>query len=1364
MGPLTTERLKRWADVLCLRPFAVLPLMRAARTSTLTPQMAADAIFHPPLEDYKRQDALIQEFVRKRRHKGMKNNAEALLLFLLYRCHRGMSIAATFLAVLYIGFRIVNNIVFTELIATLAGSREDLLFPNTSALGTTAGFCLAATFSSVLQYMLDQISKHLGNRIRIQMVYSVHSATLRSKQSTINEFKDNELVLMAGIDSLCAMYAVWFFFYLFALPIEFFVLFYLSCAEVGVRAAFFSFIPFVLVFAAKAVLMSISAKHQAKAREISSRRYSLVNEGIASNMVVKLMNVGREMLDKIFDMRKEEHRNMRWYMVSNAVSVSAQLYLPPVMSWLAMVLNVALGKTVTANALMTVLSYYRTMVAFDTFRIVTAIQSMIDSHVSCNRVFRFLDAATPDVDDEEKKGQETNITGNGMDKYDDLISLAQASFSWSAGAEISTLSNITATLPRGKLIGVAGSIGSGKSSFLSALMGEMKLDAGLVVKHDDWMGTVAYAPQKPWLQSGTLRRNICFSEPSQGASLEWLQLVIEACGLQVDVEGFDLGLDHDIGEAGSNLSGGQKARVSLARAVYSQSSISILDDPLCALDPSLASQVFHHVLAPGGLLRGKNQSTLLVTSNTLFLSQCDVIIVIKDGTVSETNSFESLKSQLVSLEANDHVPKAVADETARPAAARKLQDQLLHQESALRTKKHDSYIDVCLCVNGLIETDFEEPESDALAAKESDNSDTVDKNKAEKPNIFEDIIKGVDIKPRPPWTSAVSFLGFWGMLGGLCLVLATACVFLWQYVTNRYLDDNENHFNAFHTHISIGLSFLLSIFGALILYLSFLRGSTRLQCKAIAAVFMSPYLFFSHNPASRVAANLSQDSLAVERGLSNSMAGMWVITAQLVGTVIISCVSLWELIALFIPLTFCFYFIQRMYASAAVPISQVDAGTRAPVTAAITDALQGLQVTHALHGQDKLEQFLELALRDSRGTSSAVIDSAGWLSFTANVLIYDTIAVVIAITISIIFIPGPDSLGPIVLSNVMSLSSVIGIAAVLISNVESSLTALQRLLMFSELPPEVDEVRRFDSFIPEDTFSSLSGSNSLTLEDSTGLGLSGLPSLPAPPTTAVHSVTLHVAWPSEGNIEFYNVCASYSWKLSPVLRNVSVSIPSGSSCAFVGRSGSGKSTAFLSLTGMIPITSGSISIDDVSTTSIDLQTLRNALAVVPQDPILFSGSIRANLDPVGSLGDAAIWEALRAVGLLSVVEEMGGLQADPVESRMSQGRRQLLCLARALIRDCTVLLLDEASASVDVDTEHAMNATVGRFARGEFSVIGSPRPRTVVEVAHRLSGVLKMDQVVVLKKGRVVEQGPPVRLAAKDGVFAGMVRAQGLTC
>jgi ABC-type multidrug transport system fused ATPase/permease subunit len=441
------------------------------------------------------------------------------------------------------------------------------------------------------------------------------------------------------------------------------------------------------------------------------------------------------------------------------------------------------------------------------------------------------------------------------------------------------------------------------------------------------------------------------------------------------------------------------------------------------------------------------------------------------------------------------------------------------------------------------------------------------------------------------------------------------------------------------------------------------------------------------------------------------------------------------------------------YAASVTPFVRADAAARNPVCHVISSIFEGQAVVRAFQRQDIVRKDTSHVIACLRGTSLAMVNATGWLICITSVFIFNCINVVVAVSLVLALTPGPESLGPTVMSNISSLSSILTGVAIIVSSVQISSSAVQRLCLFSELPTEEDAVRHPTRDLIVQAAAAVKEAGGPDPDDSEMLLITVVEEEPPE------------GWPSTGSVAFRHAFAAYVWGTAPALKDVTIDIPAGSSCSIVGRSGSGKSTAFLALTGIIPVVSGAVEIDGLDVGHVPLRTLRAALAVVPQHPVLFSGSLRLNLDPHGQHGDSALWEALRAVGLIDAVTAVGGLGADPLAAGMSQGQRQLLCLARALLRDCSLLLLDEANASVDAATEQQMAVTVAAFGAGEISVVagGAPHRRTIIEVAHRLKGCLAMDQVVVLGAGRVLEAGVPRELSKKaGGEFAGMLSAQGI--
>ena len=1039
----------------------------------------------------------------------------------------------------------------------------------------------------------------------------------------------------------------------------------------------------------------------------------------------------------------------------------------------------------SSGAIMTVLGYYRTISTFDIYKIITAIQNLSLAMVAADKYMAFFFATEVSQDrQQDTKEEEGEFDPPSSNKrniapssnFAPLAELSNAAFTWQVGAK-PTLRDLSFTLHHGKLTAVCGPIASGKSSLLLSLLGELKCTAGAATLHADWTLPVAYSSQRAWLQTGTVRENICFSEPVSIVGSDWLQSVIECCGLQNDIEGFPKGVDHDIGEGGASLSGGQKARLSLARAVYLRAPITLLDDPLCALDPALADQVFRRLMAPGGLLRGEGRSVVLVTTNPVVLAQCDEVLVVKDGTVAGCGTFADLVAAGV---LGKDAPEGREELSSKP----KVFDNALKAKSIKNENKKTSkykrpraiklrearvsfQVDNIFCdLAEPLHYDGEMNEDDmaigtTLGKKEG-------KGATERSTVNSDggeaFIAGVNVKPRSSIGALLYALGWWrACVGGLLIVAAQAAVYTWQFLLKDWLDGTNSISELaelFRTlrYMIIPIIVPASV-GSLVHYTGMVTGSTRLQAMCSSAVIAAPYSFFSVNPASRVYGHISQDSQLVEQPLSATLAGMWLLCAQLVGSIIITCIALWYLIFLFFPLAVVYYFLQRLYSKAVVPMSNLEAQTRGPVNTTISTTLVGLPVVRAFQNEPKLEKQLSAALRNSSAMSSVLIGCSGWLSFLANFVIFGCIAIVVAVLMALVMEPGPESLGPIVLSNIMSLSGIVGSTAVLLSNVETSFTALQRLVQYAELPNEEKVVRKPPDTEDDENEAEEIGNSVPDVEKQQNVRKLAIDR----PHSQVILVEPPQDWPARGCVKYRNAYAAYVWGTLPALKNVTITIPSGTSCALVGRSGSGKSTAFLALTGMIPIVSGSIEIDGIACDRVALDTLRAALAVVPQDPVLFSGGLRSNLDPERKHSNAELWNAIRAVGMESEVQDLDGLDTDPVAAGMSQGQKQLLCLARALLRDAVLLLLDEASASLDLESEILLAQIVKKFASGEVEVVGNPRKRTVIEVAHRLRSVVDMDQVVVLSAGEIIENGIPSELAKKDNsVFQGMLKAQGL--
>ncbi|XP_074488291.1 ATP-binding cassette sub-family C member 8 isoform X1 [Sebastes fasciatus] len=902
---------------------------------------------------------------------------------------------------------------------------------------------------------------------------------------------------------------------------------------------------------------------------------------------------------------------------------------------------------------------------------------------------------------------------------DICIKITSGYFTWTDGPP--TLSNVDIKIPFGKMTMIVGQVGCGKSSLLLAALGEMQRVSGAV----SWnslpnfdsegdesptdrdaagdgeirkRGAVAYASQKPWLLNATVVENITFEMPMIKPRY---QAVIEACSLQPDIDILPQGDQTEIGERGIILSGGQKQRISVARALYQQTHVVFLDDPFSALDIHLSD----HLMQDGilKLLKKEKRTVVLVTHKLQYLPHADWIIAMKDGTIqtegtlkdiqnSEPDLFEQWKTL---MHRQDQEFETETDAASMTDMERKNLRRAMYSRDAARTE--------------------EDEEEESLESDDDDNMSQVMRHRA-----------------TIPWRSCGTYLSSAGVLLLTVLLLSqllkhslmVAIDYWLAHWTSRVIGDKTTRNCTVVQGCVFSHSWYLSVFSVLcclgiVLCLATsvavewtgLKVAKELHHDLLNKIILAPMRLFETTPLGSILNRFSTDTNTIDQHIPTTLECLSRSTLLCVSALGVICYVTPVFLIALLPLAVACYFIQKYFRVASRDLQQLEDSTQLPLLCHFSETVEGLTTIRALRYEPRFRQRL-LQFTDANNIASLFLTAANrWLEVRME---YIGACVVLVAAVASIANSLYDNLSPglvgLGLTYALMVSNYMNWMVRNLADIEVQLGSVKRINGLLKTEPENYEGLLTDSQVPD-------------------------------------------GWPREGEIKIQNLSVRYDTTLKPVLKNVNAHINHGQKVGICGRTGSGKSSFSLAFFRMVDMFEGRIVIDDIDIAKLPLQTLRSRLSIILQDPILFSGAIRFNLDPEMKATDEMLWEALDIAQLKPVVKTLpGGLDAMVTEGgeNFSQGQRQLFCLARAFVRKSSILIMDEATASIDMATESILQKVVmTAFA-----------DRTVVTIAHRVHTILNADLVIVMKRGIILEYDRPQALLEKeDSVFTSFVRA-----
>jgi len=855
------------------------------------------------------------------------------------------------------------------------------------------------------------------------------------------------------------------------------------------------------------------------------------------------------------------------------------------------------------------------------------------------------------------------------------------------------LRDISLKITPGSLVAVVGPVGSGKSSLLSCILGEMEaLNSSRVYIPMDGKAAdnkVGYCAQTPWIVNNTVRENILFGRPFLRDRYDE---VVAAAALLDDLAVLPAGDATEIGERGINLSGGQKARVSLARALYSRGAeLLLLDDPLSAVDAHVGEHLFEEAVC-GSVCAGA--ARVLVTHRVHVLPRCDRVIVMKAGQIEHEGTYEELVAKGVDFaEEEDAGEGEVTEEAIKDVDDKKTRSNTM--DSVVSVKSVD--------------------EKEAMKLK----------GRGEK-LITEEVKEGGEVATQ-------AYLQY-ARAGGVCLfflfiivqfigrgfeVASSFWLSHWSTqstvaATPQGLADLDGV--AFNDAYYIRIFTLFSMMGVLMMTVRAvmmavhrLRASRLIHQRLTTSVLRAPVSFFDVTPMGRVLNRFAADMDKIDLELTNSLGQGVSTISQIfgaVGAIVIATKGSFMLPA--IPVFFIYYKIQKWFRKTSTNLQRVTSVTNSPIFTDFSQMLSGTSTIRAFRVQDR---FFDKCI-DSFNTHNASYTLVqlvnNWLGLRLDFLggfISFFIGAVAVGTKGSGFIPA-GFLG-LALSYSIEVTGYLKFGVRMIATVEEQFTSVERVIEYcDDIEPEA----------PEDQ--------------------------PA-------ADPAETAWPTGGAIEIDNISMRY--RDGPlVLKNLSLSIDGGEKIGVVGRTGSGKSSLMVVLFRITELAEGRILIDGVDIGTIGTRALRSGLSIIPQDPVLFSNTVRYNLDPFAAKTDAVIWDALTKVQLADAVKALPQGLLEPVAEggeNFSQGQRQLICIARALLRRPKILVMDEATASIDNETDKFIQ----RMIRENFA------EATVLTIAHRLNTIMDSDRILVLDDGEMAEYDmPSVLLKKKDGIFKAM--------
>ncbi|XP_046746888.1 ATP-binding cassette sub-family C member 4-like [Diprion similis] len=1159
-------------------------------------------------------------------------------------------------------------------------------------------------------------TQQIGMRVRVACCSIIYRKVLRLNLAAVSNTAAGQVANLISNDVARFDIAPMFLHYIWIMPLQVVLIGYVMWQSVGPAALVGIGTLILQTIPIQGYLSRLSAKFRSKIAVKTDNRVQLMSELISGIQVVKMYSWEKPFELIVSKVRALEMKLIGYTSYLRGFHLSIMIFSERVTLYLTLITFVLMGNYLTADVTFVLATLFNVLQLTCAIAFPQAVIQSAETVVSLNRLTNFL--LLDEVKAIEKSNHLTFNNGaalqlseksNGkVPQHDQGISieLVNVAANWVYGQLPPTLCQVSMEVKSKSLTVLIGSVGSGKSSLLHLVLGELPLGAGSLTLYSGEGSArtrvankdirISYTSQDPWLFSGSIRDNILLGQPYDEIRY---QDVARVCALLKDFEQLPQGDLSFVGERGASLSGGQRARVNLARAVYRDADLYLLDDPLSAVDARVGRHLFEECI--NGFLKEKTR--LLVTHQLQYLNQADKVVVLNQGNIERQGTFEDL------AKSNFHILDS--------------EDSEEHEEVEKSKEQSVEFKDEPVVVASNDEQESGPPKSEEQTVKDMSE---------------EEVAKG-----------SMSNKVYWGYFlagGNICSLVLMALAFIigqaaangcdyWvTFWTNqntllrKFNEQNStgqfdntdsvwfNEYGLFKKDIAIYIytgcivsSILILTVRSMIFVTICMNASRNIHNSMFANLLRATMRFFNTNPTGRILNRFSKDVGAMDELLPKAMLeALQIFTVMLGILVMVAVVNQWMLIPTII-MAVIFYTIRVYYLKTAQDIKRLEGITKSPVFSHVSSTLDGLTTIRSRGA------FVEGMLRKEFDNYQDTHTGAWYLTIaaaTAFGFLLDLFSCIFIACVCYSFILMDDgtvmggSVG-LAISQSLILTGMVQYGVRQSAEVISQMTSVERVLQYTRLPQE----------------------GPFTTEK-------------PPPDT----------WPEKGALVFKDVSMKYAKNKPPVLKNLSVDIKPGWKIGIVGRTGAGKSSlisALFCLTG--DGLEGEIVLDGIDTKTVGLHELRPRISIIPQEPILFSATLRYNLDPFEQYSDAQLWDSLREVELGNAVPSLDFHVAGG-GTNFSVGQRQLICLARAILRNNRVLVLDEATANVDRSTDALIQNTIRkRFAKC-----------TVLTIAHRLNTIMDSNRVLVMGGGNIMEFGHPhLLLQNPDGHFSQMLQQTG---